>query len=160
MNRHRLERLLEARSIEEMPADDGEVAAIWEAALREWSDSAVTGLSVAGAFVHVYQAGFRAAAAVVRAAGYRPRSAVGGHHYLTFYAAAALGDETIERGADMLQDIRGDRHLALYGADDELDPEELGRARARVGEFLGSVHGWLAAQRPALTSRLRRPVPA
>ena len=159
MNRQRLERLLEARSIEEMRADDGEVAAIWEAALRAGSDSGVTGLSLAGAFVHGYPAGFRAAAAVARAAGYRPRSAVGGHHYLTFYAAAALGDEALERGADLLQDIRGDRHLALYGADDELDPEELDRARARVGEFLASVHGWLVAQRPVLAQRLRRPAP-
>lgn len=120
----------------------------------------MAGLSLAGAFVHVYQAGFRAAAAVMRAAGYRPRSGVGGHHYLTFYAAAALGDEMVERGADMLQDIRGDRHLALYGADDELDPEELDRARARVGKFLGSVYDWLIAQRPSLASRLRRLPPA
>lgn len=35
MSRHRIERLLEARNLEEVPADDGEVAAIWAAALRE-----------------------------------------------------------------------------------------------------------------------------
>ena len=89
MSAHRIQRLLEARNLEEVRADDAEVAAIWAAALREWSDASVAGLSVAGAYTHVYQAAFRAATAVVRSAGYRPRGAVGGHHYVTFYALGA-----------------------------------------------------------------------
>lgn len=35
MNRHRIDRLIEARSLEEVEADDAEVAAIWASALRE-----------------------------------------------------------------------------------------------------------------------------
>ncbi len=97
MSAHRIQRLLEARNLEAVPADDAEVAAIWAAALREWSDASVAGLSVAGAYTHVYQAAFRAATAVVRSAGYRPRGAVGGHHYVTFYAASALGDAELQR---------------------------------------------------------------
>jgi len=50
VKQHRIDRLVEARNLEEVPADDAEVAAIWEAALREWSDASVPGLSVAGAF--------------------------------------------------------------------------------------------------------------
>ena len=69
MSSHRIERLIEARSLEEVHADAAEIAAVWAAALREWSDASVVGLSVAGAFMHVYQAAFRAATALVRAAG-------------------------------------------------------------------------------------------
>lgn len=115
MSGHRIDRLIEARNLEEVPADDAEVAAIWATALREWSDATVAGLSVAGAFTHVYQAAFRAATAVLRAAGYRARGALGGYHYVTFYAIGGLDDRELERIGDAMQDIRGGRHTALYG---------------------------------------------
>ncbi len=113
MKPHRIDRLIEARSLEAVPADDAEVAAAWASALREWSDGTVPGLSVPGAFTHVYQAGLRAAAAMLRAAGYRVRGAVGGHHHITFYAAGALGDPALEAIADAMQNIRGGRNTAL-----------------------------------------------
>lgn len=150
MNPRRIDRLLEARSLDEMPADDVEVAAIWSAALREWADSTVPGLSTAGAFIHVYQAAFRAASALVRSAGYRVRGAVGGHHYVTFHAVAALGNEDLERVADTLQNIRGGRHTALYGDEDELEPEDLAIARRHVSHLLALVHRALTTARPGL----------
>jgi hypothetical protein len=148
MNQRRIDRLLEARSLDPVQADDAEVAAIWAAALREWADASVPGLSTAGAFVHVYQAAFRAATALVRAAGYRVRGAVGGHHYVTFHAVSALGDPELERAADTLQNIRGGRHTALYGDDEELEPADLENARSHVLHLLRLVHASLA--RPAL----------
>jgi len=160
VKRHRIERLIEAHSLEEEVADDAEVAAIWAAALREWSDASVPGLSVAGAFTHAYQSGFRAATAVVRAAGYRPRGAVGGHHYITFYAAGALGDEEMERITDALQSIRGGRHMALYGDEEELEPEDLEGARVHVSRRLQEVHRWLVAARPTLAARIVMPPPS
>jgi hypothetical protein len=72
------------------------VAAIWKAAFREWADSQAQGLSVPGAFTHVYLAAFDAASAMLRAAGYRIHGTVGGHHYNTFCAAGALGDAALE----------------------------------------------------------------
>ncbi|MBA4159382.1 MAG: hypothetical protein H0X65_18200, partial [Gemmatimonadetes bacterium] len=39
-----------------------------------------------------YQAALQAASAVLEAAGYRTRGQMGGHHFNTFYALAALGD--------------------------------------------------------------------
>lgn len=157
MNRQRIERLLEARNLEEAPADDTEVTAIWAAALREWSDAAVPGLSVAGAFTHVYQAAFRAGTAMVRAAGYRARGAVGGHHYVTFYAVAALGDQELQRIADAVQNIRGGRHTALYGDEEELEPDDLDAARMHVAALLGEVRQWLVSTRPLLADRLGLP---
>lgn len=157
MRGQRLDRLIEARGLEEVPADDTEVAAIWAAALREWSDASVPGLSVAGAFTHVYQAAFRAATAMLRAAGYRPRGAVGGHHHVTFYAVGALGDDELERSADAMQGIRGGRHTALYGDEDDLQPGDLEKARRAVAQLLREIHRWLITSRPALAGRLGAP---
>jgi len=153
----RIDRLLEARSLDEVAADDEEVAAIWAAALREWRDASVPGLSVAGAFLHVYQAAFRAATALVRAYGYRVRGAVGGHHYVTFYAVGALGDVELERVADILQNIRGGRHAALYGDEEELEPGDLESARMHVSRFLQLVRGALIESRGTLAFRLGEP---
>jgi hypothetical protein len=157
MNQHRIDRLLEARTLEAVPAADGEIATLWAAALREWGDAALPGLSVPGAFMHVYQAGFRAATALVRAAGYRVRGAVGSHHYATFYAVAALGDSELERIADAMQNVRGGRHAALYGDDEELEPEDLAAAREHVAHLLASVRAALLASRPSLAGRLGPP---
>lgn len=157
MKQYRIDRLIEARSLEAVPADDAEVAAIWAAALREWSDASIAGLSVAGAFTHTYQAGLRAASAMLRAAGYRVRGAVGGHHHLTFYAAGALGDPALESVADAMQSIRGGRHTALYGDEEELEPEDLDHARKQVSLLLRAIHDWLLRERQGLTSRLATP---
>jgi hypothetical protein len=54
VKQHRIERLLEARSLEEVPAEEREIVMIWTSALREWSDAAIPGLSLPGAFTHVY----------------------------------------------------------------------------------------------------------
>lgn len=157
MKQHRINRLLEGRGLEQVEAEDAEVAAIWTAALREWSDAGVPGLSLAGAFLHVYQAGFRAATALVRAAGYRVRGAVGSHHHATFYAAAALGDEALEQAAEAMQAIRGSRHTALYGDEEELDLDDLLTARGHVGRLLTEIHRWIVVTRPPLGERLREP---
>ena len=157
MRHHRIERLIEARNLEEVPAGDAEVAGIWAAALREWSDAGVPGLSLAGTFTHIYQAAFRAASALLRAAGYRTRGAVGSHHYVTFYAVSALGDDEMEQIADALQGIRGGRHIALYGDEEELELEDVENARAHVSLFLYKVHRWLTTSRPLLADRFGTP---
>lgn len=122
--------------------------------MREWSDAEVRGLSVAGAFTHVYQAAFRAATALVRAAGFRSRAALGGHHYVTFYALAALDGPELERLADTMQNVRGGRHTALYGDEEELDAHDLENARAIVVALLTAVHRALMSLRPSLAGRL------
>lgn len=157
MNQHRIDRLIESRSLETVPADDDEVVGIWTSALREWSDAAVQGLSLVGSFTHVYHAAFRAASALIRAAGYRPRGAVGGHHHVTFYVVASLGDPELERIGDAMQSIRGGRHTALYGDEAGLEQEDLDHARATVLDLLTHGRRWLVATRPALRSRLGWP---
>ncbi len=154
MNEQRVARLVEARQLEELSADDAEVSGIWRAALREWGDASVQGLSAPGRFTHLYQAAFRGATALVRAAGYRCRGALGGHHHVTFHAAGALGDRHLERLSDALQELRGERHRALYGDEDDLEEAEIEAAGRLVAEFLAAVHGWLVAQRAGLAGAL------
>jgi hypothetical protein len=95
----------------------------------------------------------------MRSAGYRSRGAVGGHHHVTFYVAAALGDPELERIADVMQTIRGGRHTALYGDVEGLELEDLEFAREHVRRFLLHVRRWLATSRPVLAGRLGAPVP-
>ncbi len=154
MKQQRIERLLEARTLEASPASDDEVVAIWAGALREWGDSQVPGLSIPGAFMHVYQAGFRAATAMLRAAGYRVRGAVGSHHHNTFYAVGALGDDALEEITDRMQNVRGGRHAALYGDEEELEPQDLEAARNHVLRLLEEVHRWIIVARPQIADRL------
>ncbi len=157
MKQHRIDRLVEAWSLEPVPAEDAEVAAIWAAALREWSDASVPGLSVAGAYTHAYQAALRAATAMLRGSGYRIRGAVGSHHHATFYAVGALGDDLLERISDGMQSVRGGRHAALYGDEDDLEPEDLARAMVHAGQLLEAVHRWLRETRPNLGDLIAAP---
>ena len=86
-----------------------------------------------------------------------PATAFGSHHYATFYAVAALGDDALERIADAIQNVRGGRHAALYGDDEELEPDDLAAAREHVSLFLAAGLHWLTQVRPSLTDRLRSP---
>ena len=82
---------------------------------------------------------------------------MGGHHYATFYAAGALGNDELERVADALQNVRGGRHAALYGDEEELEPEDLEAAREHVAKLLTLVHSELIAKRPSLAGRFQQP---
>ena len=91
---------------------------------------------------------------MLRGAGFRCRGAVGGHHHVTFHAAGALGDGVLERFSDALQELRSERHRALYGDEDDLEDVEVAAAERLVGRFLVAVRGWLVERRPGLAAAL------
>lgn len=155
---HRLQRLLESRDLEAIPATDEEVVAYWRKSLRAFRDSYVPGLSPEGAFARAYQSALDAATALVRLAGYRVRS-TNRHHYATFYAVQALGDEALAEGAFELDAARTDRHVALYEADEEEErtKEHLEGLQDTLTHFLPAAHRWLTAQRPGLKDELQSP---
>lgn len=78
---------------------------------------------------------------------------------MTFYAIGALGDDELEHVADAMQSIRGGRHAALYGDDEELDAEDLASARNQASRLLRGIHRLLTTSRPALADRLGAPPP-
>jgi hypothetical protein len=67
---------------------------------------------------------------------------------------AALADPELEQIADAMQGIRGGRHTALYGDEDELQADDLEKASALVARLLDEVYRWLTSTRPSLASRL------
>ncbi len=107
-----------------------------------------------------YQAGLQAAIALVRNAGYRLRSAPGGHHYVVFATLSALGEPALARVADEMNRLRRRRHDAVYDwrepgeAADELNPEQLEQA---VSELLEIGFEILTRTRPAVSDVLTRP---
>lgn len=56
-----------------------------------------------------------------------------------------------------MQGIRGGRHTALYGDEEELEPNDLEHARDLVRRLLDEVHRFLVEQRAALAGRLASP---
>ena len=53
-----------------------------------------------------YQAGLQAAITLIRNAGYRLRSAPGGHHFVTFAPLSALSEPALARVADEMDRLR------------------------------------------------------
>jgi hypothetical protein len=138
MKQHRIDRLLEARSLEPGGGDLGVGAPRVDGCLRVRAQRAAPPR--------------RCCARQATACG-----AVGGHHHLTFYAVRTLGDPALEAIADAMQNLRGGRHTALYGDEEELEAEDLEHARNDVSQLLRAIHGWLIIRRPSLTGRLPAP---
>lgn len=148
MNSSRVQRLVDERELEVIPAPADEVAEFWRKALRAYADSRIAALSPESAVLLAYQAAMSAATAVIRGAGFRVKNR-GRHHYVTFYTLAALGEGTpLEAAAAEMNDLRGDRHVAGYGS--EVNERRLRAALAEFHEVLArllpAVHAWLATQ--------------
>lgn len=150
MSRHRIARLIEARSLEEMEAADAEIEGLLRNAARELRDSRAQGLSEQGAFTHAYQSAFHSCTALLRASGFRIRGAVGGHHHNTFYAVAALGITGVSELAEEMQGLRLGRHDVLYDWESEVDPEALTRLYEVAAGLMEAGTGWLTTQRPGV----------
>ncbi len=56
-----------------------------------------------------------------------------------------------------MQNIRGGRHTALYGDEEELDEDDLTGARRNATALLDAVHRRIVSTRPALAKRLAAP---
>jgi hypothetical protein len=149
MSNARIQRLVDERELDVLPAPADEVAEFWRKALRAYADSRIEALSPENAVLLAYQAAMSAATAVVRAAGYRVKNR-GRHHYVTFYTLAALGEGTpLAAAAGEMNELRGDRHVAGYGS--EVDERRLRAALAELHAGLArlfpEVRAWLAEHR-------------
>jgi hypothetical protein len=143
----RLKILVDSRRIEPHPAADDEVAILWEKAVRALRSSRAEVLDLDTAFTVAYQATLQGSAAVLRAAGYRT---VGrDHHHSIFAGVAALEAGELSRAARDANDMRLDRHDAVYGTA-MIEARKLGEMRDAAGRLFAAAYAWLANARPGL----------
>ena len=143
----RIERLIEARSMEAVSPDPEKVMVLWEKALASSRDSRFLGMSADNAVSLAYQAGLQAASALLEGAGYRPKGAGPGHHHNLFYAVSALGHAGLESADVDAERIRRKRKASFY------DPVEA------TEEDVREIHAWLDALLPRVWAALAERMP-
>jgi hypothetical protein len=145
----RLQILVDSRRIEALAAGDDEVSSQWSKALRTLRSSRGSGLDTDSAFTLAYQAALQVASAVLRAAGYR---AVGrDHHHSIFAGVSALDAGDLSRAARAADQMRLERHEAVYGSDVAIDEDRLAALHDLTRRLFTAAHAWLRESRPTLT---------
>jgi hypothetical protein len=144
----RIEIMLASRQIEEGAAVEGEVEGLWRKAVQTRASAAVAGLDPSARFTLTYQAALQAAAAVIRAAGFRTRGE--GHHHHTFATVAALELGEASDAARELNVIRRRRHDAIYDWETQLDEQHVVEIRTVADRLLTHAEPWLRTGHPAI----------
>lgn len=143
---HRIEQLLDSRSLQETATADADVAALWQKALASARDARNSATAPDNQYVLGYQALLQMGTAVLACAGYRTRGAQG-HHATTFYAVAALGIEGLKDIDMRTNRIREMRKVSAYEPGSPT-PEQLAHLRALTDEVMPRAREWLTTQRP------------
>jgi hypothetical protein len=144
----RIQIMLDSRQLEESAAEAGEVEGLWRKAVQARASSMVPGLDPNARFTLVYQAALQAAAAVVRAAGFRARGDA--HHHHTFAAVAALDVGEASDAARELNVIRRKRHGAIYDWETQLDEQHVEEIRAQADRLFRHAEPWLRTRHLAI----------
>lgn len=143
----RIQRLLEARHLDEANASDGDVTALWNKALISARDARNLASSLDNQYVLGYQALLQMSTAVLACTGYRTRGAQG-HHANTFYAVAALQIAGLEEINVSTERIRQMRKVSAYEAGSPI-PQQIDALFHLIDAVMPPAQRWLAAQRPA-----------
>ena len=140
-------KLLADRIVTATPASKEELANLRSIVTRSLRDVAAAGLSADARFIMAYDAARTLSLMIVRAAGYRPRSA--GAHYNTFVALEAA-DPAFARLSAYFDACRGKRNASEYdfaGGTTDTDAEGLARAARK---FSAQVEVWVKKHHPEL----------
>lgn len=155
MDQGRIQRLIDEKRLEVAEAPDDEIVGLWQKAFQAHRDGRLAGLSLDGRFARAYDAGRVAATAIVRAAGYRVRSA--SHHHDTIYAALHIVDhEALEQALAELEEIRSQRHVAEYGWSGSVGRDEVESAIHVAERVINLGADCLREARPGIKSRLKK----
>src|SRR6266702_8476913 len=120
-------RLLEERRVAREPARKEELAKLRAVAERNLADAGIEALSTDGKFGHAYEAARALSTMVVRASGYRVKSARGAH-YGTFVALETADPKRFARHAayfNTCREKRNDLSYELAGVVTDSEAEEL-----------------------------------
>ena len=140
-------KLLADRTVTTTPTSREELANLRSIVTRSLRDLAVAGLSADARFIMAYDAARTLSLMVVRAAGYRPRSA--GAHYNTFVALEAA-DPTFASLSAYFDTCRVKRNVSEYdfaGTITDTDADGLAKA---ARDFSVEVEAWLKQRHPGL----------
>lgn len=153
MSNAEIEQLLADRSLVRETFRDEQVAWIWSQAVASYTDAGVPGLSMDGAFQHLYTAALQAALATLAAHGLRVKSTA--NHYKTFYALRKLADALESHGASF-DEMRAMRNDSVYGPsrDEEELADHLSEARTFMPGSLAALRAAIIAVRPGIEARL------
>jgi phage-related protein len=140
-------KLLAGNNVTRQPTSKAELDNLRSIVARSLSDVAATGLSADARFIMAYDAARTLSVMIVRAAGYRPRSA--GGHYNTFLALEAAEPAFAALSA-YFDGCRIKRNFSEYdgaGGVTDTEAEELLRT---VQQFARDTEAWIAANHPPL----------
>lgn len=157
MNKAAVGQLVRDRRLEAKPPTDDELAGYWRNALKAYQDALVTATSLEGRYERAYSAARIAATTVIRANGYRVKSAEG-QHYVTFLAARHLSAETSALAEAFLEadQMRSVRHEVEYEYENALDLDTVNAALDLVERVLQESARHLRQLRPDLKQRFRQ----
>jgi len=141
------EKLLADRAVTALPPTKQELDNLRSIVTRSLRDVSAPGLSVDARFVMAYDAARTLSLMVVRAAGYRPRSA--GAHYHTF-AALEAADSAFVAISAYFDGCRIKRNVSEYefaGGVTDTDADGLLKT---VKQFAIDAETWIKAHHPSL----------
>jgi hypothetical protein len=141
------EKLVADRTVTPIPATKQELDNLRSIVTRSLSDVTASRLSADARFVIAYDAARTLSLMVVRAAGYRPRSA--GAHYHTF-AALEVADTAFVAISAYFDGCRIKRNVSEYevaGGITDTDADGLLKA---VRQFAVDAETWIKAHHPSL----------
>ena len=140
-------KLLAGNKVTLQPTSKAELDSLRSIVARSLSDVAVTGLSADARFIMAYDAARTLSVMIVRAAGYRPKSA--GAHYNTFLALEAAEPAFAALSA-YFDGCRIKRNVSEYDAAGGVTDTEAEELLKTVQQFAMDTEAWIAVNHPPL----------
>lgn len=140
-------KLLSDKAVAPLPSTKQELDNLRSIVARSLRDVLVPGLSADTRFVMAYDAARTLSLMVVRAAGYRPRSA--GAHYHTF-AALEAADPAFATLSAYFDGCRVKRNVSEYEFSGGITDTEAEGLLQTVRQFAADVERWIKDHRPSL----------
>jgi len=151
----RIQSLIDVGRLERDPAEDVEIAGLWNSALEAMSDATVAAASASGRLIRAYDAGRLAAFAIVRSSGLRVRAS--NHHEMVIGVAGMVGDATMAEALDDFDKFRKLRNHLEYGWERRATNADAAQALAAVRRVMEEAARTLLEQRPTLVGRVNPP---
>ncbi len=119
---------------------------------RDLKDAKIKQLSTDRRFATAYNAALQLATIVMHAAGYRVKSSIGGHHWITILSFPDFMDKNQRQRSNYFDACRAKRNVTDYDRVGEISESDLKELLNEVIEFKKDVINWLNEFHPNLMS--------